>query len=447
MRVHRLRRAPRGKFMRWRERTYLPRCRNAVNSHVWAQDFRDQDQAIRLLIILHDGDPRAADGEPGTVQGVNEVALAAGFLLEADAGAAGLKRFAVGAGRNFAEFVARGQPNFDVVCFGRSKPHVAGAKQHGAIVQSQFLKYGFRISCKRLVLLVAFLRMGELEELNFLELMLAENAAGVLSGGASFGAEASGPGGDADGEFFFGDGLVAIEIVELDFRSRREPEVGVLDLEKISGKFRQLACAGERRGVHQEGRQDFRVAMLAGVDVEEKIGEGAFESGAPPFVNSKARAGDFRGGGEVEDTGALTDFPMRLGSEIEFGWRAPAANFDILCRAVPNGHAGVRQIRNHEQKVFLSLCQSDGLEALDLDRLREGLHLSDERIRIQVFFLEPPNLVAGFVPLRSERLRLCNQLSAFLIQRPEFVQVERGAALFPHFGEDIQMVSKVVQVM
>src|SRR6266851_9049206 len=255
MRVHRLRRAPRGKFMRWRERTYLPRCRNAVNSHVWAQDFRDQDQAIRLLIILHDGDPRAADGEPGTVQGVNEVALAAGFLLEADAGAAGLKRFTVGAGRNFAEFVARGQPNFDVVCFGRSKAHISSAEQHGAIVQSQFLKYGFRVSCKRLVLFVAFLRMSELEKLDFLELMLAEDAAGVLSGGAGFGAEASRPRGDADWKFLFGNGFVSVEIVELDFGSWREPEVGVQDFEQISGEFRQLARAGERRGVHQEGRQ------------------------------------------------------------------------------------------------------------------------------------------------------------------------------------------------
>src|SRR6266852_58380 len=118
MRVHRLRRAPRGKFMRWRERTYLPRCRNAVNSHVWAQDFRDQDQAIRLLIILHNGDPRAADGEPGTVQGVNEVTLPAALGFEANAGAAGLKRFTVRTGRDLAEFVACGQPNFDVIRFG-----------------------------------------------------------------------------------------------------------------------------------------------------------------------------------------------------------------------------------------------------------------------------------------------------------------------------------------
>src|SRR6266705_513607 len=278
---------------------------DAVDAHVGAQDSRDQDRAIWLLIILHDSNPRAADSEAGTVQGVNEVVLATGFWLEADAGAAGLKRFTVGAGRNFAEFVARGQPNFDVVCFGRSKAHISSAEQHGAMVQSQFLKYGLRISCKRLVLYVAFLRMSELEKLDFLELMLAEDAAGVLSGGASFGAEASRPRGDVDGEFFFGNGFVAVQIVELDFGSWREPEVGVLYFEKISGKFRQLPCAGEGGGIHEERRQDFRVAMLAGVHVEEEIREGAFESGAPAFVNGEAGAGDFRGDGEVENARAF----------------------------------------------------------------------------------------------------------------------------------------------
>src|SRR5260370_15777123 len=95
----------------------LPRCRNPVNSHVGTQDFRYQNRAIRLLIILNDSNPRAADGEPGTVQSVDEVALAAAFRFEANAGAAGLKRFAVRAGRDLAEFVAGGQPNFEVVRF------------------------------------------------------------------------------------------------------------------------------------------------------------------------------------------------------------------------------------------------------------------------------------------------------------------------------------------
>src|SRR6202171_1205553 len=228
-----------------RHRLHLPGCRNPVNSHVWTQDFRNQDRAIRLLIILHDSDPRAADGEPGTVQGVNEVTLAGALGLEANAGAAGWKCFAVRTGRDLAEFVARRQPNFDVVGFCRGEPHVAGAEQHGAIVQAEFLENCFRVAHEGFVLFVAFFRMRELEELDLLELMLAEDAARVFSRGAGLGSEAGRPRGDVDGEFFFGNGLVPVEIVEFDFGCGREPKVGVLDFEQISGEFRQLAGAGE----------------------------------------------------------------------------------------------------------------------------------------------------------------------------------------------------------
>jgi len=42
-------------------------CGNAVNAHVWAENFRDQDRAVHLLEILHNRDPRAANRQPRTV--------------------------------------------------------------------------------------------------------------------------------------------------------------------------------------------------------------------------------------------------------------------------------------------------------------------------------------------------------------------------------------------
>jgi len=41
--------------------------RDEVNAHVWAQYVRDDDRAIGLLIIFHDGDPGTPHGEAGTV--------------------------------------------------------------------------------------------------------------------------------------------------------------------------------------------------------------------------------------------------------------------------------------------------------------------------------------------------------------------------------------------
>ena len=54
------------------------------------ESLRDEDRTIRLLIIFHDRQPGAADGEARTVQCMDEFAFSAlGF--ETDTGAAGLK--------------------------------------------------------------------------------------------------------------------------------------------------------------------------------------------------------------------------------------------------------------------------------------------------------------------------------------------------------------------
>src|ERR1700674_1503249 len=188
--------------------------------------------------------------------------------------------------------------------------------------------------------------MGELEQLDFLKLMLAEDPAGVFSSGAGFGAEAGCPRGDVDGEFFFRNGLVPIEIVKFYFRSRCKPEIGVLYLEEIGSELRQLARAGERRGVHKEGGKNFRVAVLARVDVEEEIREGTLEAGSPALVNGESRAGDLRGGGEIEDACAFSDIPVRLWREIKFRRHTPAADFGIVSRARADGHGGGRNVGN-----------------------------------------------------------------------------------------------------
>ena len=42
-------------------------CGYAVDAHVGAENFRNEDGAVGLLVIFDDGDPGAADGEAGTV--------------------------------------------------------------------------------------------------------------------------------------------------------------------------------------------------------------------------------------------------------------------------------------------------------------------------------------------------------------------------------------------
>src|SRR5882762_1456336 len=169
--------------------------------------------------------------------------------------------------------------------------------------------------------------MRELEELDFLELVLAENAARVFSGGAGFRAEAGGPGRHVNRQVFLGNRFVAIKIVQLDFRSGREPEVAVFDFEKIGREFGQLARTHERGGVDQEGGKDFRVAVLARMNVEKEIGESALEPSAPAFVDGETRAGDLCGRRQIQNARAFSDLPMWLRLEIKSWGSAPAADF------------------------------------------------------------------------------------------------------------------------
>src|SRR5258707_14642921 len=111
------------------------------------------------------------------------------------------------------------------------------------------------------MLVVALPRMGELEEFDLLKLVLTQDSARILAGRARFGAEAGGPRGYGDRQFLPGNCFVAIEVVELQFDGGRQPEMGVLDLEEIGGKFWQLAGRQQKVAVQAEGPVDFHVAV------------------------------------------------------------------------------------------------------------------------------------------------------------------------------------------
>src|SRR4051812_19464026 len=76
-----------------------------------------------------------------------------------------------------------------------------------------------------LVLVLALLRRGDRNELDFGELMLADHAAGVLAGSTGFRAEAGRAGGEAERQRGFVDDRLADEIGERDFSRGDEPEL------------------------------------------------------------------------------------------------------------------------------------------------------------------------------------------------------------------------------
>src|SRR5271165_6743018 len=91
---------------------------DAVRANVRTQNFGDQHAAIRLLIVLDNGDPGATDGEAAAIQGVHQFALARAFRTITNVGTTGLEGFKVRARGNLAEQSLARQPHFDVVGFG-----------------------------------------------------------------------------------------------------------------------------------------------------------------------------------------------------------------------------------------------------------------------------------------------------------------------------------------
>ena len=144
--------------------------------------------------------------------------------------------------------------------------------------------------------------------------------------------------------------FVAIEAGELDFGCRRQPQVRALEMKHVRCEFRQLAHAGQRRRVHDEGRKNFRVSVCR-VRIEKKRSQGAFQARAEAAIDRKTRAGHFRGALEIENPGAFGDFPMRARLEIKFRRRAPAAHLDIRRSIVPHRHGTVRAVGHGQHEI------------------------------------------------------------------------------------------------
>ena len=108
----------------------------------------------------------------------------------ADVGAARLEGLEVGAGGDLAVELLAGKPDFEVEGLGGGEAGVAGAEQNAAIGQAEGLENLFGVAGQPLVLGVGVFGAGELDQLDFLKLMLADDAARVFAGGSGLGAEA-----------------------------------------------------------------------------------------------------------------------------------------------------------------------------------------------------------------------------------------------------------------
>ena len=313
-------------------------------------------------------------------------------------------------------------------------------------MQSQFLQNRFGILDQQFELVVAGVRPGEFEHLDFLELMLALQASGVAAGRSRFGAETRGPRAHFDRQQSLVDGFVAMQAGQFHLGRRREPQVRAFQVEHVSREFRQLADSGEGSGVNQKRRQNFGVAVLPGVQIEKEIGEGAFQPRAESDIHRETRTRDFYRRLEIQNARAFAQFVMRLRREIKLRRRAPAAYFDIIRRGFSHRHARVRNIRNHQQKILQPLVQLADTHVVVLDGVGNFFHVRQQCSGVFARLFHSPNFVAGLVALRLQLFGGENELAAFGINLAEWRQVQRRATVARHLLDGIQVVPYVSKI-
>src|SRR3989441_3828087 len=98
------------------------------------------DTAVGALVILHHGDQRAADREPGTVQRMHQLRLAL-CIAEARLHAPRLKSLAIRARRDLAVLTLPRKPYFEIVGLRARESRVARAQRHHPVRQLQLLQY------------------------------------------------------------------------------------------------------------------------------------------------------------------------------------------------------------------------------------------------------------------------------------------------------------------
>ena len=82
-----------------------------------------------------------------------------------------------------------------------------------------------------------------------------------------------------------------------------------------------------------------------------------------------------------------------------------------------------------------------------LDLFRDLLHFTDQRVGALFFFFPPRDFVAGFVACSFAPFVRGDQFAPLPVQGAKGVQIEGRTARFRHFGEDVEVITEVIQVM
>ena len=279
-----------------------------------------------MLAGFEQGGHGAAHGQAAAVEGVHQLG---GFaFLEADGGAARLEVVAHRAAGDLAVGAGAGQPHFQVKGAGGGEAHVPSAEIDAAVGQLEGFQHGFGVGGDLLVGGGRLLGCAEPIQLHLVELVQADQAAGVAAVAAGFAAEAGGIGGVAQGKLLGGDQFIAMQRSDGHLGGGGEPEVVIGAAEALLGEFGQLARTGEAGTVHQDRRHHLAVTLGA-VQVEHEVDQGPLQPGAGADQGDEAALGDPHGALGFKQAQPLADLPVLLETLLH-PWATPALDLHVV---------------------------------------------------------------------------------------------------------------------
>ena len=282
--------------------------------------------------------------------------------------------------------------------------------------------------------------LRELDELDLVELVLANEAARVAPRAASFCTEACRVARVALGQFPAVEDFVAVIVRRRHFRRRHEVVVEAFEFEHVLGELRQLSRADHARLVRDVGREHFRVAVLRRVQIHHEVDAGAFEPRTESLVEGEACARDLRRTLGVEDVEISAEIPVRLRLEGELSRFAPAAHFRVLRVVLADGHVVLRHVRD-VQEDGVQLVFHLARPSVEIGDLPADLaHFGGDRRDVLALLLLRADLLRHAVAPRLEFFRLLQERAALLLKLLEAAQFQRVTALFEHRLHLVDMI-------
>ncbi len=220
-----------------------------------------------------------------------------------------------------------------------------------------------------------------------------------------------------------------------------------LALEQIFGELRQLAGSVKARRIDHEGRQHFGIAVFPRMGIEHEIHQGTFELRPQAPIHRKARASDFGGALQIQDSQLGAQFPMRLGREIKFARLTAATDLDVVLGATAHWDRFVRQVRNPRQQVLKFFIQRVLLFVKGCDPVADGAHGRLLFGGVDALLAQCCDFGAFRITARLQFFRLPDSGAAARIQIAECIERRRIRAGRQTGGDCIEIGPEIPQIV